>query len=42
MDEEESHTHHEAHKLIQKDHQFAQANEAAVEDEDDEKNLYVL
>jgi hypothetical protein len=36
MDEEEVQTHREAFRLIQKDLQFTQANEAAVEDEDDQ------
>jgi hypothetical protein len=34
MDEEEIQTHCEALKLIQKDLQFAQGNEAIIEDED--------
>jgi hypothetical protein len=42
MDEEELKIHRKALQLIQKDLQFAQANKAAVEDEDDEYKLYVL
>jgi hypothetical protein len=36
MHEEELETHREAVRLIQRDLQFAQRNEADVEDEDDE------
>jgi hypothetical protein len=36
MDKEELVTHRKALRLIQKDLQFAQRNEAEVEDEDDE------
>jgi hypothetical protein len=36
MHEEELQNHREALKLIEKDLQFTQANEAAVEDENDE------
>jgi hypothetical protein len=36
MDEKELKIHREALQLIQKDLQFTQANEVAVEDEDDE------
>jgi hypothetical protein len=42
MDGEELKIYREALQLIQKYLQFAQANEAAVEYEDDELNLYVL
>jgi hypothetical protein len=37
MDEEELKLHREALQLIQRDSQFAQANEVAVEDKDDRR-----
>jgi hypothetical protein len=36
MDKEELKIHHEALQLIQRYLQFAQANEATIQDEDDE------
>jgi hypothetical protein len=36
MNEKELNIHHDALQLIQRDLQFAQANEAAIKDEDDE------
>jgi hypothetical protein len=41
MDEEELQIHREALRLIQKDLKFTQANEAVVEDDDDEKNIFI-
>jgi hypothetical protein len=41
MVKEELQNRHETLRLIQKDLQFTQANEAVVEDEDDEQNLFI-
>jgi hypothetical protein len=41
MVKEELQNRQETLRLIQKDLQFTQANEAVVEDEDDEQNLFI-